>query len=386
MRCEIGLSRSRRPSSTSFMIAKVVAKGFVSEAKSKIVSFSMEMTGGKGVAAARSALEAYLIEKENNRNTMLEDSRQAETQLAAITARLEGHKNDLDRTQEKLSATWSVYLQALENAGLESVEEHKASFRDPGWMDKKRQALQQYNNDWHTVEDNIRTHAAVFAQTPFNPDDLRHILDRVRELLASIQEKNTLKGGLTGKIKTLNENFTKRQEQENKLEGARAEMERWQKLAGVIPANSLRDFALQTMFDLLITIANRQLSDITSRYALRAVDLKDMVVIDLWNAGEERPVETLSGGESFLVSLSLALALSELSSGRSRLESLFLDEGFGTLDSETLDAALNALESLRLSGRTIGVISHIDQLTRRIPVRIDVKRTGVGTSTIHVKG
>jgi len=119
------------------------------------------------------------------------------------------------------------------------------------------------------------------------------------------------------------------------------------------------------------------------RYALRSVDLKDMVVIDLWNAGEQRPVETLSGGESFLVSL--ALALSELSSGWSRLESLFLDEGFGTLDSETLDAALNALESLRLSGRTIGVISHIDQLTRRIPVRIDVKSTGGRDCTIAVE-
>jgi len=77
---------------------------------------------------------------------------------------------------------------------------------------------------------------------------------------------------------------------------------------------------------------------------------------------------------------------SERSSGRKSLESLFLDEGFGTLDSETLDAALNALESLRLSGRTIGVISHIGQLTRRIPVRIGVKGTGVGTSTIHVNG
>ncbi len=288
--------------------------------------------------------------------------------------------------QEKLSATWSVYLQVLENAGFKSVEEHKASFRDPGWIDEKRQTLQQYDKDWHTVEDNIRTHEAVFAQIPFNSDDLGHILDREQVLLTSIDEKNTLKGGFTGKIKTLNENFTKRQQQEKKLKGARAQMERWQKLAEVIPANSLRDFALQTMFDLLITIANRQLSDITSRYALRAVDLKDMVVIDLWNAGEQRPVETLSGGESFLVSLSLALALSELSSGRSRLESLFLDEGFGTLDSETLDAALNALESLRLSGRTIGVISHIEALTRRIPVRIDVKRIGVGTSTVHVKG
>ncbi len=346
----------------------------------------MEMTGGKGVEAARSALEVQLFKKEKNRNTMLEDSRQAETQLAAITARLEGQRTELGKTQEVMATAKSVYLQALENAGFKSVEEHKASSRDPDWMDKKRQELQQYDKGWHAVEENIRTHAAVFALTPFDPDDLGHILDRERELLASIEEKNTLKGGLTGKIKTLNENFTKRQEQEKNLEGARAEMERWQKLAGVIPANSLRDFALQTMFDLLITIANRQLSDITSRYALRAVDLKDMVVIDLWNAGEERPVETLSGGESFLVSLSLALALSELSSGRSRLESLFLDEGFGTLDSETLDSALNALESLRLSGRTIGVISHIEQLTRRIPVRIDVKRTGVGTSTIHVKG
>ncbi len=70
-------------------------------------------------------------------------------------------------------------------------------------------------------------------------------------------------------------------------------MKRWQKLAGVIPSNTRSNFTLQTMFDLLITLANRQLSDITSRYALRAVDLKDMVVIDLWNAGEQRPVETL---------------------------------------------------------------------------------------------
>ena len=68
-------------------------------------------------------------------------------------------------------------------------------------------------------------------------------------------------------------------------------MERWQKLASVMPANSLRDFALLTVFDLLITIANRQLSYITSRYVLRAVDLKYMIVIDLWNAGEQRPVE-----------------------------------------------------------------------------------------------
>ena len=138
------------------------------------------------------------------------------------------------------------------------------------------------------------------------------------------------------------------------------------------------------MFDLLITIANRQLSGITSRYALRAVDLKDMVLIDLWNAGEQRPVETLirrrviPGQPVAGPGTSLNWA-----AGAQGWNHCFWT---GTLDSETLDAALNALESPRLSGRTIGVISHIEQLTRRIPVRIDVRRTGVGTSTIHVKG
>ncbi|MBC2708249.1 MAG: hypothetical protein HF977_11130 [ANME-2 cluster archaeon] len=132
-----------------------------------------------------------------------------------------------------------------------------------------------------------------------------------------------------------------------KLEGTRAQMERWQKLAAVIPANSLRDFALQSMFDLLITIANRQLTAITSRYTLSAVDLKNMVVIDLWNAGEQRPVETLIRRRVIPGEPVAGPGTSQnFSSGRLRLESLFLDEGFGTLDSETRDAALNALESL----------------------------------------
>jgi len=154
-----------------------------------------------------------------------------------------------------------------------------------------------------------------------------------------------------------------------------------------MPANELRDFALKSMFDLMVHFANKQLDDITNhRYELKVKDMREMVVIDRWNAGEERPVETLSGGESFLTSLSLALALSELSKGRTQLDSLFLDEGFGTLDTETLDIALSALESLQLSGTNIVVISHIGELTRRIPVRIAVKRMGDGSSRIDIEG
>ena len=352
----------------------------------KLLEQVKEMTGGIGVDAARLALEAGFKEKEEQRDAILDNYRQVETKLTEITAQLKEQEADLDRTLKALETVQSAYMQALEVAGFESTEEHLACFKEAAWLDTNKKVLLEYGNDVNTVEENIKIHEAVFTKKPFNIDDLLHILERERELIVSVEEKNNLKGELKGRIKTLNGNLEMRQEQEKKMEGTIQEMERWQKLSSVMPANSLRDFALQAMFDLLITLANQQLSKITSRYALRAVDMKDMVVLDLWNAGEERPVETLSGGESFLVSLSLALALSELSSGRSRLESLFLDEGFGTLDAETLDDALCALESLRLTGKTVGVISHIDQLTRRMPVRIDVKRTGNGSSTVQVWG
>ena len=117
-----------------------------------------------------------------------------------------------------------------------------------------------------------------------------------------------------------------------------------------------------------------QLRYLTSeRYQLKVEGIGDLKIIDRWNANEERPVETLSGGESFLTSLALALALADLSRGRAQLNSLFLDEGFGTLDTETLDIAIAALEGLRMQGRSIFLISHIQELTRRLPVKINVR-------------
>lgn len=109
----------------------------------------------------------------------------------------------------------------------------------------------------------------------------------------------------------------------------------------------------------------------------------ELQVIDGWQADTIRDIKTLSGGESFLVSLALALALSDMVSNKTQLESLFLDEGFGTLDPETLDIALDALESLNASGKTIGVISHVEAMKERISVQIPVKKTnGFGFSEL----
>ncbi len=164
----------------------------------------------------------------------------------------------------------------------------------------------------------------------------------------------------------------------------------WQKLNSLIGSADgarYRRFAQGLTLEQLVLLANRQLQQLHSRYQLaRKADAElELVVVDSWQADSTRDTKTLSGGESFLVSLALALALSDLVSHKTRLESLFLDEGFGTLDPETLECALAALDQLQASGRMIGIISHVEALKERIPTQIRVhKQAGSGWSRLEL--
>ncbi|WP_425333667.1 exonuclease subunit SbcC [Escherichia albertii] len=156
-------------------------------------------------------------------------------------------------------------------------------------------------------------------------------------------------------------------------------------LIGSKEGDKFRKFAQGLTLDNLVHLANQQLTRLHGRYLLqrKASETLEVEVIDTWQADAVRDTRTLSGGESFLVSLALALALSDLVSHKTRIDSLFLDEGFGTLDSETLDTALDALDALNASGKTIGVISHVDAMKERIPVQIKVKKiNGLGYSKL----
>ena len=146
-----------------------------------------------------------------------------------------------------------------------------------------------------------------------------------------------------------------------------------------------RKFAQGLTLEHLVYLANKQMDKLHGRYLLqrKTSDALELEVVDTWQADAVRDTRTLSGGESFLVSLALALALSDLVSDKTRIDSLFLDEGFGTLDADTLDTALDALDSLNASGKTIGVISHVEAMKDRIPVQIKVKKVnGLGISRL----
>lgn len=158
-------------------------------------------------------------------------------------------------------------------------------------------------------------------------------------------------------------------------------------LIGSADGAKFRGIVQGRTLDLLLTYANAQLELLSSRYRLeRLRSSLNLIVVDRDMADERRSVHSLSGGESFLVSLALALGLASLTSNRIRIESLFIDEGFGSLDPATLNTAMNALMHLEAQGRKVGVISHVIEMADAIPVQIKIIKTGSGAARVVVPG
>ena len=159
-------------------------------------------------------------------------------------------------------------------------------------------------------------------------------------------------------------------------------------LIGSADGKKYRNFAQGLTFEMMIGHANRQLQKMTDRYLLIRDDAQplELNVVDNYQAGETRSTKNLSGGESFIVSLALALGLSHMAGKNVRVDSLFLDEGFGTLDEEALDTALETLAGLQQDGKLIGVISHVPALKERISAQIQVNPQSGGRSVISGPG
>ena len=165
---------------------------------------------------------------------------------------------------------------------------------------------------------------------------------------------------------------------------------KWANLSAAIGSADGKAFkiiAQQFTLEALLLEANRELSIITSRYSLRMLgESMHFGVVDHESFDELRPVHTLSGGETFIVSLALALGLSRMAGGELSVESLFIDEGFGTLDSDALRCVMTALSQLHAQGRKVGLITHVEEMKEQIPVRIEVSRLGQGASRVEVVG
>jgi exonuclease SbcC len=165
-------------------------------------------------------------------------------------------------------------------------------------------------------------------------------------------------------------------------------VENWARLNDIIGSadgKKFRQIAQEYTLDVLLSYANLHLEMLSKRYLLQRIpNTLGLQILDQDMGNEIRTVFSLSGGESFLVSLALALGLASLSSSRMQVESLFIDEGFGSLDPTTLNIAMDALERLHNQGRKVGVISHVQEMTERIPVQIKVSKENSGRSKVEI--
>ena len=203
-----------------------------------------------------------------------------------------------------------------------------------------------------------------------------------------------LRNIIAGFMNKLSENTAAKERVKEKqvaIDAQKIECHRWEKLHGLIGSadgKKFRNFAQGLTFELMVSHANRQLEKMTDRYLLIRDGKQplELNVIDNYQAGEIRSSKNLSGGESFIVSLSLALGLSKMASRKVRVDSLFLDEGFGTLDEDALETALETLSGLQQDGKLIGLISHISALKERISTQITIAPISGGRSTLTGPG
>ena len=184
------------------------------------------------------------------------------------------------------------------------------------------------------------------------------------------------------------QNKKKLKEIEAEWKEKQAVAEQWgklNKLIGSADGTKFKVIAQSYTLNLLLLHANKHLSYLSKRYKLQQVSgTLALQVIDCDMCDEVRTVYSLSGGESFLISLALALGLSSLSSNNLKVESLFIDEGFGSLDADSLRTAMEALEQLQMQGRKIGVISHVQEMSERISVQIQLHKSVNGKSEIVI--
>ncbi|GAA5334642.1 MULTISPECIES: AAA family ATPase [Thermus] len=327
-----------------------------------------EATRGLGVEAHLRALadEVKALEEKEKKDRAL--SQKVEETLRTLSA-LRAKKEE----QRKALAEAEASLQ-----GLLPEEEAKRFHLSPEEEAALRSRLQGHEKELAEVEARWRA-LPPLPEIPLEEARARlgkaqEALNRTHEGLRELGERMAV---LRDRAKTLRENLQKRRELEGRLAQVVREVDLWDKLARDLQDNQFPAYLLGLRQQSLVERADALLVTLSGgRYRLLAKE-DEYEVYDLWTEAR-RPVKTLSGGESFLASLSLALALSEELS-RGRLGALFLDEGFGTLDPETLEVVAGVLESLPTRGRLVGVVTHVEALAERLPARLRVRKHPSGS-------
>lgn len=351
--------------------------------------------GDREVTHARQQIQARVQQADEQLAQQLTALQQAQAEVSRLQGVLSGLENQRQTLNSKLAEAESALQQALESAGFADEASLRAALLDEQTAVQLRQQLQQLDQQCQQQQARLadlrqRLSLHQQAKPAAMPESAEALAQQLEQLRLALRDNASQQGQIQQQLQSDASLRVRQQSLMTKIEQDGVTLAQWSLLNDLIGSASgdkFRRFAQGLTLDHLVALANRQLDRLHGRYLLqrRAQDLLELDVVDTWQADAARDTRTLSGGESFLVSLALALALSDLVSHKTRIESLFLDEGFGTLDAQTLDTALDALDALNASGKTIGVISHVEAMKERIPVQIKVRKmNGLGYSQLEL--
>ncbi len=312
---------------------------------------------------------------------------------AGMIAQMEGSLSVLSSRCEALQYEVKEWL-ALREGDMTLEQLSELLSKDSQWIVEERNALDGLRQKEVSARVSLEERRAALAK--HGDHELRAAEGETREVLqAAALERSLLLEQKTARHTEIDVLLGQHERGLEKIKGFEKELEEkealaedWKKLNelfGSADGAKFKILAQGYTLEVLLGYANRHLQELSRRYVLQRVpNTLALQVVDLDMLGEVRAVHSLSGGESFLISLALALGLSSLSSHRMNVESLFIDEGFGSLDAETLRVAMDALERLQMQGRKIGVISHVAEMTERIATQVRVVRCGSGASRVEV--
>ena len=340
-------------------------------------------------------LPAIDTDAEDDESVTLEHWRQVHDECVSLQSQLQTLQQQEQQETQRAADAQAQFDAALQHSLFADQTAFLAALLDDEAVTRLEQLKQSLENQLQQAQTLAAQSAQALAahqqQPPADLDltqSIEHVQQTVAQLNDRVRNNATRQGEIRQQLKQDSDNRQQQQALMQKIDNAMQQVEDWGYLNALIGSkegDKFRKFAQGLTLDNLVWLANNQLTRLHGRYLLqrKASEALELEVVDTWQADAVRDTRTLSGGESFLVSLALALALSDLVSHKTRIDSLFLDEGFGTLDSETLDTALDALDALNASGKTIGVISHVEAMKERIPVQIKVKKiNGLGYSKL----
>ncbi|MDR2140326.1 MAG: AAA family ATPase [Deltaproteobacteria bacterium] len=340
-----------------------------------------ELLGDLDPEAESSRLNNEVLAAEESRKNLETRFREIETAVKLSQGRIADLEKALAERQNPLARGEAVFQAALIDKGLNN----EAAFLAARLDETERAALTKQHEALRSqLAQNLSL--ATDKQTELTQEEAKNLSERTEAELTEALERSQARlreirqsyGSIKERLAQDAKTRALVAEKSELVEKKKAEWRRLDKLSALIgqsDGGKFRNFAQSLTFERLVRNANLQLKKMSNRYLLRQDDRLSLEfnVIDNFQGGLTRPVKNLSGGETFLVSLALALGLSLMSSENVEVNSLFLDEGFGTLDEETLDLALSALAELpQAEGKTIGLISHVPGLGERISTQIKV--------------